>query len=307
MADFTSSGWSIYISVVTIAGIVFCLWLLLATSKKKVAGSTVETTGHVWDETLQEYNNPLPRWWMWLFIITIVFAIAYLVLYPGLGGRSGTLGWSQADQYQREIDKANATYEPLFAKYLAQDLKLVAADPQARAMGERLFLTYCMQCHGSNAQGSRSFPNLTDGDWLYGGEPQTIKETILGGRNGMMPPMAEALGGAADVENVANYVLSLSGGAHDAVKAQLGKPKFGVCAACHGPEGKGNPAVGAPNLTDRIWLYGGSLATVTESIAKGRNNPMPAFKDLLGEGKVHLLAAYVWGLSNTSGAQATKQ
>lgn len=300
MADFTSSGWSLYISVITIAGIVFCVWLLFTTSRQKVAGTTVETTGHVWDETLQEYNNPLPRWWMWLFVITIVFGIAYLAMYPGLGTFGGKLGWTSTGQYDNEVKKANENVEPLFAKYLAMDIRQVAAEPAAREMGERLFLTYCQQCHGSNATGNKGFPNLTDRDWLYGGEPEKIKETILGGRNGMMPPMGAAIGSAADVENVANYVLSLSDSAHDAVKASLGKPKFAACGACHGNDGKGNQALGAPNLTDKTWLYGGSLATVTETINKGRNNQMPSFQALLGEGKAHVLAAYVWGLSNTA-------
>ncbi len=298
MADFVSSGWSTYITVMTVVSIIACAWLLFALSKKKVSGSTVETTGHKWDETLEELNNPLPRWWMWLFGLTIVFALIYLALYPGLGSRPGSYGWTQVSQYEAEVAKAKEVYEPLFAKYLGQDIKVVAADPAAKAMGERLFLTYCVQCHGSDARGSKGFPNLSDKDGLYGGEPDTIKATILGGRNGVMPPMAEAIGGGANVENVANYVLSLSDSAHDPVKASLGKEKFAACGACHGPTGQGNPAIGAPNLTDKVWLYGGSLASVVDGVTRGRNNQMPAFKELLGEGKAHVLAAYVWGLSN---------
>lgn len=298
MADFTSSGWSIYIMVVTALGILACLWLTMALSKKRTPGEEVGTTGHVWDETLAEYNNPLPRWWIYLFYITIVFSILYLVLYPGFGSFKGVFGWTQIGQYENEVKRVDAQVAPLFERFKGMELQQIAADPDARAMGERMFLTYCVQCHGSDARGSRGFPNLTDGDWLWGGDPAAIEQSILAGRHGVMPPMGAALGGAADVENVAHYVLSLSGGAHDAVKAELGKPKFAACAACHGADGKGNTALGAPNLTDNVWLYGGSLATVIEGINKGRSNQMPAFKELLGESKVRVLAAYVWGLSN---------
>jgi len=298
MADFTSSGWSVYIAVVTALGILACLWLTMSLSKRRAPGEEVGTTGHVWDETLAEYNNPLPRWWIYLFYITIVFAILYLVLYPGFGAYKGVFGWTQIGQYDNEVKRVDATVAPLFERFKGMELQQVAADPDARAMGERMFLTYCVQCHGSDARGSRGFPNLTDRDWLWGGEPAAIEQTILAGRRGVMPPMGAAVGGASDVENVAHYVLSLSGGAHDAVKAELGRPKFAACAACHGPEGKGNVALGAPNLTDSVWLYGGSLATVVEGINKGRSNQMPAFKELLGEAKVRVLAAYVWGLSN---------
>jgi len=303
MADFTSGFWSIYITVLTLLGIFGCGLLLWAQSKVKVATSVdengqVETTGHSWDEGLAELNNPMPRWWMWLFYITIVFSLAYLLLYPGLGSYDGKLGWKSTGQYQEELKKADAEYGPLFDKFTKQDIKTVAADPQAHAIGERLFLTYCAQCHGSDARGNKGFPNLTDRDWMYGGEPDVIKTTIMNGRNGQMPPMAAALGSDKDVENVAHYVLSLSDSTHDPIKAVFGKEKFGACAACHGAEGHGNPALGAPNLSDKIWLYGGGVDTIMETIRKGRSNTMPAFKDFLGEAKVHVLAAYVWSLSN---------
>jgi cytochrome c oxidase cbb3-type subunit 3 len=298
MADFTSSGWSVYIMVVTAISLAFCLWITVVLSKKPPAGERVGTTGHTWDESLEEMNNPLPRWWIYLFYLTIAFAVVYLVLYPGFGASKGSFGWTQVSQYENEVAKANAAVEPLFAKYLKQDIAEVAADPQARAMGERMYLTYCVQCHGSDARGSKGFPNLSDTDWLHGGDGATLVKTITEGRIGMMPPMGAAVGSASDVENLANFVLSLSGSAHDAVKAELGKPKFATCAACHGAEGKGNPALGAPNLTDKVWLYGGSLATVVETINKGRSNQMPAFKDLLAPGKIQVLAAYVWSLSN---------
>jgi cytochrome c oxidase cbb3-type subunit 3 len=300
MADFTSPGWSLYISIITLGGILFCLWLALALARGRVKGQQVGTTGHKWDEDLEELNHPLPRWWLWLFIITCVFSIVYLILYPGLGSFAGTLGWSQQGQYEREVARVNQAVEPLFAKYLAQDVKAVAADPQAREMGERLYLTYCVQCHGSTAQGSRGFPNLADRDWLWGGEPEQIKTTITEGRHGMMPPMAAAVGSSDDVTNLAHYVLSLSGSGHDSARAALGKDKFGVCAACHGADGKGNVALGAPNLTDKVWLYGGGIGSIVEGMNKGRSGQMPAFGELLGNGKIHLLAAYVWGLSNNT-------
>lgn len=300
MADFIGSGWGPYISIVTIVSIVFCLWLAITMARGKAPGQQVGTTGHSWDEDLEEFNNPLPRWWLGLFVITIIFGLGYLWLYPGLGANTGSLGWSQAEQYEREVKQFNAVTDPLYAKFLSQELTQVAADPQARGIGERLYLTYCVQCHGADARGAKGYPNLTDNDWLWGGEPIAIKTTILEGRQGMMPPMAQAVGSSADVENLAHYVMSLSGGGHDATKAVLGKPRFEVCAACHGAEGKGNVALGAPNLADRVWLHGGGVAGVVESINKGRGGQMPAFKESLGEGKVHLLAAYVWGLSRSA-------
>ena len=306
MADFINGFWGPYVTVLTILSIAGCGLLLWSQSKVKIVvpkdGKVVETTGHSWDEGLEELNNPMPRWWMWLFYITIVFGIAYLALYPGLGTFAGKLGWTSAGEYQKELAAADAEVGPMFEKYKATDLKAVAADPKAHAIGERLFLTYCAQCHGSDARGNKGYPNLTDGDWLHGGDPDVIKTTLLKGRNGQMPPMGAAVGGEKDIENVAHYVLSLSNSTHDPIKAAFGKEKFGACAACHGAEGKGNQAVGAPNLTDKTWLYGGSVATIMETIRNGRSNQMPAFEEFLGEGKVHLLAAYVWSLSNKAPA-----
>jgi cytochrome c oxidase cbb3-type subunit 3 len=248
----------------------------------------------------------MPRWWVWLFYITVFFSIAYLILYPGLGTQwQGVLKWTQVGQYQSEVKAADARFGPIFAAYAAQPIEQVAAEPKARQMGERLFLNNCAQCHGSDARGSRGFPNLADGDWLYGGAPATIVQTVTDGRNGVMPPMGAAIGGKADVEDVANYVLSLSDSAHDAVKAARGKAKFDtVCAACHGADAKGNPALGAPNLTDKIWLYGGSVAMISETINGGRNNVMPKFKEILTGPEIHLVAAYVWSLSNSGKAAA---
>ncbi|NVM76887.1 cytochrome c oxidase cbb3-type subunit 3 [Duganella sp. SG902] len=301
MADFTNGFWDWYIVVLTLLGVIGCGVLLYSQSKVKLhknADGRIDTTGHVWDEDLTELNTPMPRWWMWLFYLTIVFGLAYLFLYPGLGTYAGKLGWTSSAEYKDELKKADADFNPLFAKYQKQDLKAVAADPQAHAIGERLFLTYCAQCHGSDARGNKGFPNLTDKDWLFGGTPEIIKETILHGRVGAMPPMGAALGGDKDVENVAHYVLSLSESTHDPIKAVFGKEKFGACMACHSAGGKGNQTLGAPNLSDKIWLFGGSPETIMETIRKGRTATMPPFEDFLGDAKVHVLAAYVWSLSN---------
>ncbi|HEX4943668.1 MAG TPA: cytochrome-c oxidase, cbb3-type subunit III [Usitatibacteraceae bacterium] len=297
MSDFVDGFWSLYIAGITLVSIVACALLLTLQHKRRPAGQVVDTTGHQWDEDLAEFNNPLPKWWIWLFWITIVFSLLYLVLYPGLGSFKGVLGWSSTGQYKAEQASADATYGPVFQKYAAMDIEAIAKDPKARVMGERMFLTYCSQCHGSDARGAKGFPNLADNDWLWGGEPQTILTTIMEGRNGMMPPMGAAVGGPEGVREVANYVLSLSGATHDAKLAEAGKAKFAACAACHGPEAKGNPALGAPNLTDKTWLHGGSLAAISEQIDKGRTNVMPAHKDFLGPERSRILAAYVWSLS----------
>lgn len=302
MADFVNSGWSSFVAIATVVSILACFLVAWMTSRAKTpppVNGVVESTGHVWDEDLQELNNPLPRWWLYLFYITCVFGLVYLFMYPGLGAFGGSLKWSAIDQYEREVAQVDEVTAPLFAGYLAQEIPAVAASPDALAMGERLFLTYCSQCHGSDARGSRSFPNLADNDWLGAGTPEYIKSTILNGRNAVMPPMAAAIGNTEkDVEAVAHYVLSLSDSNHDAALADAGKARFAVCSACHGPEGKGNPAIGAPNLTDDIWLYGGSLASVQYAISNGLNNRMPPFGQLLDEGKAHVLAAYIWSLSN---------
>ena len=308
MSDFASSFWGWFVAATTIIGIVACLLLLQGQSVKRPAGAKkAELHGHVWDGDLAEYNNPLPRWWMWLFYLTVVFGIFYLVFYPGLGSYAGVFGWSSSAEHAAEMKQADARYGPIFNKYAQQDLALVARDPEARAIGQRLFLTYCAQCHGSDAGGGPGFPNLRDKDWLYGGTPEAIKASIMDGRNGTMPPLGDALGGEAAVKEMANYVLSLSGSPHDAALAAKAKDKFAVCAACHGPEGKGNQQIGSANLTDRIWLHGGSEKKIIETITKGRSSQMPAHKDLLGEAKVHLLAAYVYGLSlEPDGAAAQK-
>ena len=300
MSDFTSNFWSIYVTAITVVGIVACALLLWFSGKAKAMTAHDNTTGHVWDGDLREMNNPLPRWWVWLFVITIVFALVYLAMYPGLGNFTGKLGWTQAGQYQAEVDKGNREVAPLYAKFTAMKPEDVSRDPQAKAIGERLFMNNCSQCHGSDARGGKGFPNLTDADWLHGGAPEKIKETLALGRIGNMPPMGAAVGTSDDVKNVANYVLSLSNSPHDSVKAALGKSKFVVCAACHGMDGKGNPALGAPNLTDDVWLHGYGENAVIAMVNNGKVNQMPAQADKLTEAQVHVLASYVWGLSNNA-------
>ena len=255
MSDFFNAGWSVYITVVVIASLVGCLLLLVIASRSKQTGGD-GTSGHVWDIDLRELNNPMPRWWMILFVLTVLFGAGYLMLYPGLGSARGALGWSSVQAWQQEQSEANAALATVYAKYAEAPFEQLARDRGAMAIGERLFVNNCAACHGSDARGAKGFPNLTDDDWLHGGSPEKIIETITHGRTGMMPPMAAAVGGPAEVSDVAEYVLSLSKSPHDAAKAAAGAPKFVVCAACHGPEGKGNTAIGSANLTDDIWLHG---------------------------------------------------
>jgi cytochrome c oxidase cbb3-type subunit III len=304
MSDFFHGGWSLYVAGVTLAGILACLLLLWLTARKKVAADADNTTGHVWDEDLREMNNPLPRWWMWLFVGTVVFSLLYLVAFPGLGSYPGELGWTTRGEYAAEVDQANKDLEPLYAQFAGKKPEELAGDANAMGVGERLFMNNCAQCHGSDARGSKGFPNLADADWLYGGTPEKILETITQGRHGVMPPMAAAVGTPDDVKNVANYVLSLSNSPHDSLRAQLGKSKFSACAACHGPTGKGNPAMGAPNLSDDTWLHGWGEQAIVNIINTGKSNEMPAQAGRLTEAQIRVLASYVWGLSNKPAAPA---
>jgi cytochrome c oxidase cbb3-type subunit III len=281
-----------------VVSILACLLLLWVTARKQPVPQADNTTGHVWDGDLQEANNPMPRWWMWLFVITIVFGLLYLVAYPGLGSYPGELAWTTRGEYASEVERANKELAPLYAQFTAKKTEDLAGDPNAMAIGERLFMNNCAQCHGSDARGGKGFPNLTDGDWLHGGTPDKIAETITKGRRGQMPPMAAAIGKPDDVKNVANYVLSLSGSPHDSVRAQLGKAKFTACAACHGIDGKGNHAVGAPNLTDDVWLHGWGEQAIIAMVNNGKLSEMPAQEGKLTEAQIHVLAAYVWGMSN---------
>lgn len=300
MSDFFNDGWSIYVAAVTAAGLVFCVFLLLVASRRKVMAGD-NSTGHIWDEDLKEMNNPLPRWWVGLFVLTVVFAAIYLAIYPGMGSNAGTLNWTSTGQWQAEQDKARATMAPVYASFANLTAEQLSKNPQAMAIGERLFVNNCAQCHGADGRGSKTFPNLTDGDWLGGSGPEYIHKTIVEGRQGMMPPMGAAVGTPDDVRNVANYVLSLSSSPHNSVAAQLGKAKFAACAACHGPDGKGNQALGAPNLTDKTWLHGWGEEAIVAMVNQGKTNVMPAQGPRFTPEQVNVLTAYVWNLS-----QATK-
>jgi cytochrome c oxidase cbb3-type subunit 3 len=294
MSNFTSGFWDVYISVIAVLSIAACGVLLFSQSKRKA--QETETTGHTWDEDLGEYNNPLPRWWSWLFYLTIAFGVVYLILYPGLGSWPGTLGWSQVSQLKEETAAADLQYGPIYEKFSRLEVADLAKNPEALAIGQKLFLNNCAQCHASDGGGSRGFPNLTDRDWLWGGEPKQIETTITGGRTGVMPPFGAL--GEANVKDVAHYVLSLSGATHDSLRKARGEATFkSICAACHGAEGKGNQALGAPNLTDRIWLHGGGEPAIIETVTLGRMNQMPAHAEILSPSRIHLLSAYVYSLS----------
>ncbi|SDR83382.1 cytochrome-c oxidase, cbb3-type subunit III [Pseudomonas oryzae] len=307
-----TSFWNWYVTILSLGTIVALTWLLFATRKGQRQDTTDQTVGHSFDG-IEEYDNPLPKWWFMLFVGTVVFALGYLVLYPGLGNWKGVLpgyeeGWTGVNQWKKEMARADEQYGPLFAKYAAMPVVDVAKDEQALKMGARLFASNCSVCHGSDAKGSYGFPNLTDSHWRWGGEADIIKTTILGGRHGMMPAWGEVLG-EAGVKNVAAYVrgelagLKLPEG-HGADVAAGQKIFATNCVACHGAEGKGTPAMGAPDLTASAgWIYGSSLPQLQQTIRLGRQGQMPAQNELLGNDKVHLLAAYVYSLSQKAPQQ----
>ncbi|MCX7208626.1 MAG: cytochrome-c oxidase, cbb3-type subunit III [Proteobacteria bacterium] len=306
MTDFQSIFWNYWIAIIVIGGIVAMTLLLMSQGVVKLKkGENADVTGHKWDGDLEEFNNPLPGWWVMMFYMTIVFGVIYLIIYPGIWGGSGINGkkWTSTSQYNIEMAQANSKYQGLYDKYSAMPIAAIAQNQEAKDMGKRLFLTYCIQCHGADARGAKGFPNLTDGDWLHGGSPEKILESIANGRHGQMPAWG-AVFGEEKVKDVANYVLQLSGKPRNELRASRGAETFKqTCVACHGAEGKGNQDLGAPNLTDNIWLYGGSEATIIETITNGRSNVMPAWKEFLGDAKVHLLAGYVYGLSNKEKAK----
>jgi cytochrome c oxidase cbb3-type subunit 3 len=292
-----TAGVSVFIIALTVLNVFGALWLLWWTRRTHgEASSTADTTGHVWDEDLRELNNPLPRWWLWLFLITVVFGAGYLALYPGLGEYRGTLNWSTQSEHAGEARANAARIEKTLAAFATRDVTALGHDPAALNIGRNLFLNNCATCHGSDGGGAPGFPTLSDTDWLYGGDAATVTTTIAEGRTGVMPAWGEILG-PKGVEDMLAYVLGLSGRKLEAGNAKAGAAKFAeLCAACHGADARGNPALGAPNLTDHIWLHGGALATVRDTIAHGRQGAMPAHAARLGDTRVKLLAAYVLSL-----------
>ena len=298
MSDFTSVGWSIWIVTIALGGVAFCLFVLFSQMKGQAKkGEKISDTGHIWDG-ITEYDTPLPRWWISMFLILTVVALGYWVLYPGLGTFKGLLDTNQAKEVRADQEKIEAMVQPVFQKYAEMPIEDIAKDDEARAIGQRLFLNNCAQCHGSDAQGSPSFPNLTDNSWLWGGEPEKILQTITNGRRGIMTAH-KTLMTPAQATDIAQYVRSLNDLAHDQTRVVPGKKMFDqFCVACHGAEAKGNPLLGAPDLTDGAWLYGSSEETIVYGILNGRDNQMPAQKDLLSPEQIRVLAGWVWGLSN---------
>jgi cytochrome c oxidase cbb3-type subunit 3 len=292
-----STFWNWFVIIGTVGSMLACWWLLHWTkgvSNRK--GNAIGSTGHVWDHDLVELNAPLPRWWLHLFNITIVYGFVYFALYPGLGNVGGLLGWTQLSQYQEEIVQADELQQEVFAPFKGMSNEQLVANPEANQIGRRLFANNCAMCHGSDGRGAPGFPNLTDNDWLYGGSYEQILASITSGRQGVMPPLGDVLGEQGVLE-VAVYVQQLAGQKADSTLAAAGKSRYDMmCVACHGPDGRGNPALGAPNLTNNIWLYGGSPETIMQSIRQGRNGNMPAHESLLNEDRRRLLAAYVAGL-----------
>ena len=287
-----SSAWSWFVIIGTL-GSLFGAGLFLL-SNRKTSGE--ETTGHEWDG-IRELDNPLPFWWVGMFLLSILFALAYLVYYPGLGNIQGTGDWTSLEQWQKEVDRHDERFAPIYARLASMSPEELAGDRVAQQVGRRLFLNNCSTCHGVTAQGAFGFPNLTDAEWIWGGGFDNIKQTILGGRNAIMPPWGAALG-EQGVADVTQYVLSLSGREHDAAAARRGQTQYNtLCVACHGPDGTGNTLLGAPNLTNDIWLYGRTADQISFTIRNGRNGNMPSFADVLGEDKAHILAGYVVSLS----------
>jgi cytochrome c oxidase cbb3-type subunit 3 len=290
--------WHWFIAGGTILFVIWCIWLISWSSKQGPANvADDEVVGHKWDGDLEEWNNPAPKWWLYLYFITIAWAIGYLIAFPGLGSYEGMLGWSQQGQYEAEMKAAAENYDPIYEKFAAMDFEKLSQNAEAQALGKSLYASYCTTCHGSDARGAPGYPNLTDDDWLWGNSESELYTTIYNGRNAVMPVLAPALGGDEGIANMARYVKSLSSGEADA-GAMSAQPMFvALCSACHGVDGTGNKIFGAPNLTDDTWLYGGSLETIQETLLNGRNGVMPSHGDLLGENRTKILAAYVYSLS----------
>jgi cytochrome c oxidase cbb3-type subunit 3 len=291
--------WAWFVAAGTIAFVIWCVWLISWSAKQGPQNKEDEDlVGHVWDGDIEEWNNPAPKWWLYLYFITIAWAVGYMVVYPGIGAFEGLLGWSQQGQYEEEMQAAEARYAPIYERFAAMEFEELVQDQDALDLGRSLYASYCTTCHGSDARGAPGYPNLTDNDWQWGGTEQDIISTLTNGRVAVMTPWAQILGSDEAVDNMVTYVQSLSGivDASD-VQASAGTQFTTFCAACHMPDGTGNQVLGAPNLTDDIWLYGGDAETIRTAIEQGRNGQMPAHGEFLGENRVRILAAYVYSLS----------
>ena len=290
-----TSFWSTWIILLTVITIVGLIWILFA---NRTRGQNVEdqTTGHEYDG-IEELDNPLPAWWFYMFVLTIVWGVAYLIIYPGMGNFPGLLGWTQIEQYEKKVAAADKKFRAMRDRYLALPIEEIAFDPPVRKMGMRMFASNCAQCHGADAKGSYGFPNLTDNDWIWGGTAADIKTSITLGRRAAMPAWGSVIGDQG-VTDVTAYILTINGRETDSAQAAAGAEVFqSYCVACHGADGTGNPALGAPNLKNGIWLYGGNPEQISHSVRAGRNGVMPAHEDTLSEDKIHILAAYVYGLN----------
>jgi cytochrome c oxidase cbb3-type subunit 3 len=291
-----SNLWSWFIIVGTVASLIACFWLVVWANKQRATDEEIaESESHVWDEDVRELNNPLPMWWLWLFIGTIIWSVGYLIYYPGLGNFKGVGGWSQEQQYADEVARAEATYGPMFAAFSAMDFTELVKDEDALRVGFSLYQNYCSTCHGSTAQGARGFPNLTDDDWLYGGAPQQIEQSIIAGRNGVMPALGVVFATEEALDEMVRYVQVMPDGMDTSSPAHT--QYMQLCVACHAPDGSGMQALGAPNLVNDIWLYGSSPAEIRKSIVEGRLGVMPAHGNLIGPDRARILAAYVYSLS----------
>jgi cytochrome c oxidase cbb3-type subunit 3 len=303
MSDFVDGFWGYYIASITLLGIIWCLWLLFSQRKWlqiRKEGQEVGDTGHVWDGNLRELNNPIPRWWTWMYVLFCVFGLGYLALYPGLGVFPGLLNYTTAQEVDRAQERHMASVRPLYAKFDALSIPEIARNPEAQQIGQRLYLNYCAQCHGSDARGSPSFPNLVDGDSMWGRTPEAIEQTIAKGRHGVMPAFAGVID-AGTATDIAQYVRSMSGLAHNQLASIRGQRAYMVqCVACHGADGTGNKALGAPNLTDGVWLYGSSENMIVQAILQGRSNRMPAQETVLTPEQIRMLTAWVWGLTHST-------
>jgi cytochrome c oxidase cbb3-type subunit 3 len=291
-----SSAWSWFIAIGTVASMLACFWLVFWTNRQRATAEEIkESESHVWDEDVRELNNPLPMWWLYLFILTLIWGGLYFLWYPGLGRFGGLGDWSQEKQYQEQVAAAEARYGPIFARFGAMEIPALAESPEAMSIGRSLYANYCAQCHGSGAQGARGFPNLTDDAWLWGGSPEAIKHSVMQGRRGVMPALGSTFPDEASVDEMVSYVQNMQDGMDTASPAH--SRYMTLCIACHGPDGSGNPMLGAPSLKDDAWLYGSSDAAIRESILEGRNGVMPAHANLVGPDRAHILAAYVYSLS----------